>query len=303
MTTIQAPQPHRPKPAFQLLHMPKGSMGDNNEWWEGGSVSSDDTTEYQLNLGAETPTSEGSSIPVDQWASSSASALTPASASSSSYAPKKREWTIIAGNGYEEKDTTSTTATIDEWRTKETLQREREKNGKKAVKDRDCGICFEYAVEPCRTLCCGKIFCREHIADWLEGPSSNGLCPACELPCSFEAGTVPLSTSSSSPTIRQRSGTVTKTSYTRTREGRSASPPGLRLSTCPTRLKDRSPSPIPYPADSTSSSSSTTTSPATTIASTASTIEQWEQIQDADVGVSFSPLKVIGRVGSVESHG
>ena len=24
---------------------------------------------------------------------------------------------------------------------------------------------FEYAVRPCRTLCCGKIFCTEHLAD------------------------------------------------------------------------------------------------------------------------------------------
>ena len=45
--------------------------------------------------------------------------------------------------------------------------------------DRDCGIwcvfcsshvsvfirfSFEYAVAPCRTLCCGKIFCTEHLA-------------------------------------------------------------------------------------------------------------------------------------------
>ena len=49
--------------------------------------------------------------------------------------------------------------------------------------DRDCGIwyakcalfsdsilnldpySFEYAVVPCRTLCCGKVFCTEHLAD------------------------------------------------------------------------------------------------------------------------------------------
>jgi hypothetical protein len=24
---------------------------------------------------------------------------------------------------------------------------------------------FEYAVLPCRTLCCGKVFCTEHLAD------------------------------------------------------------------------------------------------------------------------------------------
>ncbi|KAJ2912604.1 hypothetical protein MD484_g7810, partial [Candolleomyces efflorescens] len=31
--------------------------------------------------------------------------------------------------------------------------------------DRDCGICFEYAVKPARTMCCGKIFCKEHLDD------------------------------------------------------------------------------------------------------------------------------------------
>jgi len=31
--------------------------------------------------------------------------------------------------------------------------------------DRDCGICFEYAVKPARTKCCGKVFCGEHLED------------------------------------------------------------------------------------------------------------------------------------------
>ncbi|TEB27757.1 hypothetical protein FA13DRAFT_855737 [Coprinellus micaceus] len=31
--------------------------------------------------------------------------------------------------------------------------------------DRDCGICFEYAVRPARTVCCGKLFCQEHLED------------------------------------------------------------------------------------------------------------------------------------------
>ncbi|KAF9474287.1 hypothetical protein BDN70DRAFT_815964 [Pholiota conissans] len=41
----------------------------------------------------------------------------------------------------------------------------KERSLKKESVDRDCGICFEYAVIPCRTLCCGKIFCTEHLAD------------------------------------------------------------------------------------------------------------------------------------------
>jgi len=58
--------------------------------------------------------------------------------------------------------------------------------------DRDCGICFEYAVVPCRTLCCGKIFCTEHLADWLHGPEAEGRCPNCENACSLAGGTLSL---------------------------------------------------------------------------------------------------------------
>ncbi|KAJ6484654.1 hypothetical protein C8R45DRAFT_998919 [Mycena sanguinolenta] len=29
--------------------------------------------------------------------------------------------------------------------------------------ERDCGICFELAVSPVRTLCCSHLFCAEHI--------------------------------------------------------------------------------------------------------------------------------------------
>ncbi|KAJ7638145.1 hypothetical protein B0H17DRAFT_1187276 [Mycena rosella] len=48
---------------------------------------------------------------------------------------------------------------------------------------RDCGICEEVAVEPVRTLCCGALFCKEHIDDWIYGPAATGLCPTCTAPC------------------------------------------------------------------------------------------------------------------------
>ncbi|KAJ7445058.1 hypothetical protein FB451DRAFT_69431 [Mycena latifolia] len=48
--------------------------------------------------------------------------------------------------------------------------------------ERDCGICFELAVAPVRTLCCSHLFCAEHIAAWLHGPRSDGLCPSCRAP-------------------------------------------------------------------------------------------------------------------------
>ncbi|KAF8965892.1 hypothetical protein BDZ97DRAFT_1917903 [Flammula alnicola] len=63
---------------------------------------------------------------------------------------------------------------------------------KKDAVDRDCGICFEYAVVPCRTLCCGKIFCTGHLQDWLHGPNAEGRCPNCENACSLEGGTLSL---------------------------------------------------------------------------------------------------------------
>lgn len=36
--------------------------------------------------------------------------------------------------------------------------------------DRDCGICFEYAVRLARTACCGKVFCQEHLEDVCASP-------------------------------------------------------------------------------------------------------------------------------------
>jgi hypothetical protein len=61
---------------------------------------------------------------------------------------------------------------------------------------------FEVAVAPCRVVCCGSIFCMNHISDvsvlapfscstdlflrqWLYGSSSDGRCPSCKEFCSF----------------------------------------------------------------------------------------------------------------------
>ncbi|KAJ7617236.1 hypothetical protein FB45DRAFT_933704 [Roridomyces roridus] len=48
----------------------------------------------------------------------------------------------------------------------------------------DCGICFEYATSPVQAECCAQIFCAEHLSRWLQGPASDGLCPACRTPSS-----------------------------------------------------------------------------------------------------------------------
>ncbi|KAJ4490089.1 hypothetical protein J3R30DRAFT_3693603 [Lentinula aciculospora] len=56
--------------------------------------------------------------------------------------------------------------------------------------DRDCGICFDPAVRPSRTKCCGKIFCEDHLHDWLKG--SLNCCPVCSSNCHPQAGTISL---------------------------------------------------------------------------------------------------------------
>ncbi|KAJ6597956.1 hypothetical protein B0H10DRAFT_2231821 [Mycena sp. CBHHK59/15] len=65
----------------------------------------------------------------------------------------------------------------------EAQRRKRTAERARAADARDCGICDEPASGGVRTACCGALFCREHIDDWLYGPASTGLCPACAAPC------------------------------------------------------------------------------------------------------------------------
>ncbi|KAF5335344.1 hypothetical protein D9611_011689 [Ephemerocybe angulata] len=69
--------------------------------------------------------------------------------------------------------------------------------------DRDCGICFEYAVRPARTICCGKVFCQEHLEDWLTGANASGLCPNCDKPCSLERDVLSLASPALTPARTQ----------------------------------------------------------------------------------------------------
>ncbi|KAF7354091.1 hypothetical protein MVEN_01096500 [Mycena venus] len=48
---------------------------------------------------------------------------------------------------------------------------------------RDCGICEEVAVAPVRTQCCGSLFCKQHIDEWIYAPTADGRCPSCKAPC------------------------------------------------------------------------------------------------------------------------
>ncbi|KAL0961163.1 hypothetical protein HGRIS_006135 [Hohenbuehelia grisea] len=80
------------------------------------------------------------------------------------------------------------------WRSNSFNQRKRELQRESV--DRDCGICFEIAVVPCRTQCCGKLFCLEHLSEWLHGSSSDGRCPSCKRRCALGINTISLASPS-----------------------------------------------------------------------------------------------------------
>ncbi|PPQ82011.1 hypothetical protein CVT25_014663 [Psilocybe cyanescens] len=139
-----------------------------------------EASEYYLNLGAETPCSTPPNLFettefVERWAA--AGIAVPKLVRRPSYR------TVISAGG---KDHQRSSIFKDEV-------------------DRDCGICFEYAVDPLRTYCCGKIFCKEHLEDWLHGPNAEGRCPNCENACSLEGGTLSLATPTLLPSSISRS--------------------------------------------------------------------------------------------------
>ncbi|KAI9464915.1 hypothetical protein BJY52DRAFT_742129 [Lactarius psammicola] len=55
-----------------------------------------------------------------------------------------------------------------------------------------CGICFESAVKPNKSRCCGQLFCFQHLSDWLSAAGSDGRCPTCRVPLSLENDTISL---------------------------------------------------------------------------------------------------------------
>jgi len=81
---------------------------------------------------------------------------------------------------------------------------------KKWSVDRECGICFELAVNPRRTRCCGSLFCSEHLIDWLGGDAVVGSCPSCQTLCSINANTISLA-SPPKPTLNRSYCRVTST--------------------------------------------------------------------------------------------
>lgn len=70
-------------------------------------------------------------------------------------------------------------------------------NGKKGITTSRamrevCGICFESAVKPNKSRCCGQLFCFQHLSDWLSATGSDGRCPTCRVPLSLETDTISL---------------------------------------------------------------------------------------------------------------
>ncbi|KAJ7617941.1 hypothetical protein FB45DRAFT_932982 [Roridomyces roridus] len=84
----------------------------------------------------------------------------------------------------------------------------------RAAGEQDCGICEEPASDGLRTQCCGALFCRVHINDWIYGPSASDLCPACNSTCllppppSSDSGFKRPRTPPSTPSVSRKSSMV-----------------------------------------------------------------------------------------------
>ncbi|TFY64851.1 hypothetical protein EVG20_g5809 [Dentipellis fragilis] len=105
-----------------------------------------------------------------------------------------------------------------------------------------CGICFEAAMKPNQTKCCGQLFCFQHLSDWLSAQGTDGRCPTCMVSCSIEADTIPL-----------HSPSPAKSPAPRSNKRRAVTLGSYRLP--PTCNEARSPSPEPTSPDESGSSS------------------------------------------------
>ncbi|KAF8233467.1 hypothetical protein L208DRAFT_1435633 [Tricholoma matsutake] len=203
-----------------------------------------ETPEYEignLNLGAETPETleDDHYLTIDSWARSGFPAHTSA--------PTRcgRTWRSSSSS----------------------LRNSREL--RKEVVDRDCGICFELSVVPCRTSCCGTIFCFEHISDWLHGSFSDGRCPSCQAPCTLQSTTLLLSSGCPSPTTRPQTHVTslptTHSANSLTLPKSESRTPGYR-ETCKTPPSPLRPSSLSSTSSSPPSTSSSPSSPSLSIA-------------------------------------
>ncbi|KII86708.1 hypothetical protein PLICRDRAFT_265726 [Plicaturopsis crispa FD-325 SS-3] len=150
-----------------------------------------------MNLGAESPSSilspALSDAPSDDWARSGLAVNTAVPSRISAQA--KSSSPLSSKFGERESETWSY-FDVSGWR-RSVTPLSRPKSIMKDAGDRDCGICFDPALKPARTKCCGDIFCHEHLSDvspysWLTGPASDGRCPSCGENCSLNTDTISL---------------------------------------------------------------------------------------------------------------
>jgi len=100
---------------------------------------------------------------------------------------------------------------------------------RKAVNaDRVCAICLDLAQTPFKTQCCGKLFCNEHLCDWLNGSSNR--CPSCAACRHPDAGIISLVSPASPTSFYQttsyrddNSNTTTRRASSRSRSSSSSS--------------------------------------------------------------------------------
>ncbi|KIK70119.1 hypothetical protein GYMLUDRAFT_236546 [Collybiopsis luxurians FD-317 M1] len=102
--------------------------------------------------------------------------------------------------------------------------RRSKQEARKVGVDRDCMICYDIALRPARTQCCGKLFCEAHLHDWLAGSSNR--CPWCSAYCHPDTGVISLASPASptSPSQRTRPSLLLKgETTTRSRSSSSSS--------------------------------------------------------------------------------
>jgi len=88
-------------------------------------------------------------------------------------------------------------------------QRLKKAKAKQITVDRECIICFDLAMRPSRTRCCGKLFCEDHLHDWLSRSSNR--CPSCGTYCDPETGVVSLAAPTSPTWLSQHTSHTTTT--------------------------------------------------------------------------------------------
>ncbi|KAJ8091620.1 hypothetical protein PM082_020851 [Marasmius tenuissimus] len=164
--------------SLSLLYPDRYDVDNDNE------SQTQEYTKYGLNLGAETPRTPGFILSRPSSRGTTPSGIRSPNALDESYLATQLH-PVATLPVQLQATTTGEEPRGRLWRSSSFSEKHRRRNtltnGSRGV-DRDCGICCENAVNPARTVCCGKLYCTEHIVDWLQHPSSEGKCPSCNSP-------------------------------------------------------------------------------------------------------------------------